>query len=71
MSWAGYSIGHRVTSPLRGEVGAKAPGEGFTLAVQAEGTSPLTLTLSSQGRGDQIGDRLERYNVRPVKPKDH
>ncbi|SEQ26397.1 hypothetical protein SAMN05428969_2463 [Devosia sp. YR412] len=45
------------TSPLRGEVGAKRRVRG---SAQAETTylvttaEPLTLTLSPQGRGDQI-----------------
>ncbi|KKB81202.1 hypothetical protein VW35_03450 [Devosia soli] len=50
-----YGQIHWLTSPLRGEVGANAPGEGFTLSAQAEKTSPLTLTLSPKGRGDASG----------------
>ena len=45
-----------LTSPLRGEVGATAPGEGFSVAAYAEGHSPLTLTLSPEGRGAERAD---------------
>jgi len=63
---------HRITSPLRGEVGATAPGEGFTLSAQSEGPSPLTLTLSPEGRGDtKAGGRFHQHPVHRTTPKDH
>lgn len=52
MMGARYAIERRVTSPLRGEVGAIAPGEGFRFSVQSKRASPLTRTLSPEGRGD-------------------
>lgn len=44
------------TSPLRGEVGANAPGEGFTALVghgAFTSAEPLTPSLSPQGRGGE------------------
>ena len=51
-----------LTSPLRGEVRANAPGEGFSAmsgTVPFTSTEPLTPALSPQGRGGEEAAMFE------------